>query len=440
VPKSLPTSPSIENLRNRAKTLLRQLRAGDPDAAARFRESHPDHADAADRDIATETGLSDAQWVIAREYGFESWAKLKDHVVGGIAPIEQAIRADDIDALRSLLDGRPGLASQTIQWAARPYVATLGWYIGRHGSAEAFRAAAGAGMDAAQLGADAFGFALTFRKMDMVDAILEVGVDPLDHQDALYQLTENLDADGVRWMLERGADPDYRATGRDHGKWTLLDNVIHTYPSNAAARQQIVRALIEAGAEHEDNALFDLLSGRVDRLRERIAADAAIVAQHFDIAHNRDTALEYGGQYGGAPLRQTTLLHHCAEYGFLAEARLLLDARADPNARAAVTDGEYSTHTPIYNAVATNHNRAYGVLELLIERGADVNARANIDMQADGGGRFQARDIAPLGFVRRFPNRYHKVSDRANPQSRTTLDTEPHPDVLDLLRSHGATE
>lgn len=440
MPKSLPTSPSIENLRNRAKTLLRELRAGDAAAIARFRETHPEHADTDRATLGSEAGLSDAQWVVAREYGFESWAKLKEHVVTDISPVERAIRDGDGDSLRALLAERPHLATEPVRWAARSRPTTLAWFIARFGEVEALEAAIDAGFDVAKLAADAFGAAICFRKMDMVNTFVARGVDPLDHQDALYQLTEDLNIDGVRWMLERGADPDYRAVGQGHGAWTLLDNVIHTYPTNAPARKAIVLALIEAGAKHEDNALFDLLSGRTDRMMDRVTADPTVLAQHFDIAQNRDTALEYGGQYGGAPLKQTTLLHHCAEYGFLDDARALLDAGADPNARAATSDGEYSTHTPIYNAVTANHNRAYGVLELLIERGADVNARSNVDMQAGGGERFRVPDITPLGFVRRFPTSYHKVADRADPSTDTALDTAPHPDVVDLLLRHGATE
>ena len=426
MPKSLPANPSIENLRNRAKTLLRELRAGDAAGVARFHESHPEHAHTATDALATEAGLSDAQWVVAREYGFESWPKLKQHVIVEIAPLEQAIRDDDMAALRAVLLEWTRPASEEIQWVARPHPTTIGWYIGRFGSVDALRVAVDAGLDATRLGGDAFGLALCFHKMDMVSAIIELRVDPLDHQDVLYQLTEDLNVEGVRWMLERGANPDYRAEGKEHGGWTMLDNVIHTYPSNAPARQAIVLALIEAGAEHEDNALFDLLSGRVDRLRARIEADPAVLGQQFDIAHGRDTTLEYGGQYGGAPLKGTTLLHHCAEYGFLDEARMLLDAGADPNARAATLEGEYNTHTPIYNATTTNHNRAYGVLELLIERGADVNIRSNIDLQMDRGERFRARDTTPLGFVRRFPNDYHKAPDRANAPYSGSLDSEPH--------------
>lgn len=68
---ALPERPSLEQLRKQAKDLLRLLRDGDSVAAQRFRVHKPQLADAT---------LADAQFVLAREFGFESWAKLVHHV------------------------------------------------------------------------------------------------------------------------------------------------------------------------------------------------------------------------------------------------------------------------------------------------------------------------------------------------------------------------
>src|SRR5688500_15549002 len=88
----LPAHPSLEQLRKRAKELLRAIRAGDPDASQRFRapgarwRARMQHADAI---------LADAQLVIAREHGFPSWAQLVHHV--------QEVSGTTSDALRTPL-------------------------------------------------------------------------------------------------------------------------------------------------------------------------------------------------------------------------------------------------------------------------------------------------------------------------------------------------
>src|SRR5882724_6548226 len=70
-PSRLPARPSLEQLRKQAKELLRDYHAGHTAAAERFRTHKPKLSDA---------NLADSQFVLAREYGFESWAKLVHHV------------------------------------------------------------------------------------------------------------------------------------------------------------------------------------------------------------------------------------------------------------------------------------------------------------------------------------------------------------------------
>jgi len=71
----LPEDPSLENLKKQAKRLLRDLRAGDPESVAWAREHHPLGV-ARQEDVS----LHDAQFLLARGYGFPSWAKLKAHL------------------------------------------------------------------------------------------------------------------------------------------------------------------------------------------------------------------------------------------------------------------------------------------------------------------------------------------------------------------------
>ena len=70
---SLPERPDLERFRRQARVLHRAVRDGDSDAAARVARHHPDGAPVA----AAGFQLSAAQLVVAREYGFASWAKLK---------------------------------------------------------------------------------------------------------------------------------------------------------------------------------------------------------------------------------------------------------------------------------------------------------------------------------------------------------------------------
>ncbi|HEU4794647.1 MAG TPA: hypothetical protein VFT02_03395 [Pyrinomonadaceae bacterium] len=89
--RRLPNRPSLVQLRKQAKELLQQLRNGDPSALARLRNNKPEVSDPI---------LADAQYVLAREHGFESWPKLVHHLQAAHAPeIEQHRRiAEDLVA------------------------------------------------------------------------------------------------------------------------------------------------------------------------------------------------------------------------------------------------------------------------------------------------------------------------------------------------------
>jgi Ankyrin repeat len=67
--KSLPLSPSLENLKKQAKTLRKAWTAGSPDAIARIHAAHPQ--------AVSKHRLIDCQLVLARELGFDTWAQLK---------------------------------------------------------------------------------------------------------------------------------------------------------------------------------------------------------------------------------------------------------------------------------------------------------------------------------------------------------------------------
>src|SRR5689334_15961383 len=75
--RRFPPRPSLEQLRKQAKELLRHYNSGDSAAQERFGSIIPRLIDSARSADAT---LSDAQFIIAREHGFESWAKLASHV------------------------------------------------------------------------------------------------------------------------------------------------------------------------------------------------------------------------------------------------------------------------------------------------------------------------------------------------------------------------
>jgi ketosteroid isomerase-like protein len=80
-PRGLPGNANLEQLKKGAKSFQRAVRAGDAGAAEFVREFHP-RLSAAQPDSPELNGFTraDAQLVIARQFGFASWPKLKAHL------------------------------------------------------------------------------------------------------------------------------------------------------------------------------------------------------------------------------------------------------------------------------------------------------------------------------------------------------------------------
>jgi len=117
---ALPPRPNLEQLRNRSKDLLKSKRLAEPDAARRIRANHPRFSDASPAEVArSKFTLIDAQLVVAREHGFPSWPKLKEHVEAVLLesgdPVElvkQAFQQDDARLVRKILGRYPELKAR----------------------------------------------------------------------------------------------------------------------------------------------------------------------------------------------------------------------------------------------------------------------------------------------------------------------------------------
>jgi ankyrin repeat protein len=105
---ALPAKPNLEHLKNQAKALLRDFQQDDATAKDRF----------ASASTLGDPKFADALHVVASEYGFASWPKLKEHVesLSRILSPDQkltvAIRARDASKAAQVLANHPELKAQ----------------------------------------------------------------------------------------------------------------------------------------------------------------------------------------------------------------------------------------------------------------------------------------------------------------------------------------
>jgi ankyrin repeat protein len=111
----LPSRPHLDHLKNEAKELHKAFHAGDANAVQRARDAIGETPD---------LELNDAQRVVAREYGFATWAQLRAHVQASrtfgeaVDAFLAAVQEQDADRARAVLAAQPSIATESLHVAA----------------------------------------------------------------------------------------------------------------------------------------------------------------------------------------------------------------------------------------------------------------------------------------------------------------------------------
>ena len=238
------------------------------------------------------------------------------------------------------------------------------------------------------------------------------------HFPIVFAPCESLDPDSLRWLLDHGADPNRRDTRQSvmgepfHG--TALDYAIGSYARSPERLRACIDILLDAGGETKyDAPVVSLLRGRLDELAACIDADPSLVDARF-------LGLDFGMTGGRRlALRGATLLHVAAEYGLIDAVTLLLDRGANIDARATIDADGLGGQTAIFHAVTQFDDFGLPVARLLIERGANLALQVQIPGDYEQPGEVVV--CTPLGYARSFGG----PSDRA---------------TVALLRESGAAE
>ena len=400
--RKLPVTPDLDQLKHQAKDLLRDIHAGEAAALAELKEFHPDQIEPAN------TKLADAQLVLARSYQAESWTRLVQAV-----QLVNAIWADDIDTVRDLVTRNPHLIHEQAlirndsNWGPpMTYAAN----VGRDRIIQMLD----------QLGAKdhrtALGRAALQGKIGTARMLHEMLGKPVPPEGALGGPAYTLSAEGTAVILEFGALRMYD----DNGKLLVpVDVVIETDARKPEAKHAILAIYEKHGVVYPDTPVWALHRGRIDLLEEHLRRDPGILNRtwgHRDIYPEEMLCGDPLDATVGTPLAGTTLLHMAIEFDEMEIALWLIDKGADVNARAAIGKSGFGGYTPLFNTVVSQpnfwmnyHKRGPFVApmtELLLERGADPNVRASIWKRLHPGHgdttRHDYRDATALSWGRRF--------------------------------------
>ncbi len=341
---ALPARPDLEHLKKQAKALLHDYQQQVAVAIERFRSLGSTPA---------KPKLADAQHVIAHEYGFPSWANLKDHVESLAnepdprKALAAAVQSDDVKQARRLLERHAKLrerindTASEIPFGGRPIGAVAGrqnremvdlflefgadinarsdWWAGSFGVLDGadrefapFLISRGARVDAhaaAHLGMLDTLQELIAAKPELVHARGGDGQTPL-HFASSFEIAD--------FLLERGADID--ALDVDHegtpAQWMLGD------------RTDIARHLVRRGARTD--LLMAVALGDSDLVRNYLDANpssvrTAATAEYFPMRGHRAGGHIYMWSLG----RNKTAHEIARDFGHENVWQLLLERSSD---------------------------------------------------------------------------------------------------------------
>lgn len=236
----------------------------------------------------------------------------------------------------------------------------------------------------------------------------------------LFAPCETVEPLPLEWLLKHGANPNCAKPNRRY-PGTALDPVIASC-SRSSQLGACIDILLEAGSVTQYNVppVLNLLRNRLDRLAEQLHADPALLNRRF-------AELDFG--VTGArrlTLRGATLLHVAAEYGNLEAATLLLNRGADINARATVDPCGAGGQTAIFHAVTQYRNWGLPVAQLLLERGADLSVRVRLPGHYER--EEEVVECTPLEYARLFPGDENKTVELLREWRPPLLTPEPDSD------------
>lgn len=402
VSRGLPAQPHLDVPKKQSRELLKQCKTKLIDALDRIRQRHPKFRTADNDTISASVKLSDAQFVIASEYGFSSWKQMKERIDGNTTArlIDAAIRSNDITAVTQLLTAYPNLLHVP--------VSSGNW-------------------------GPPMSHAANMNKLDMVKTIAALGAKDFQHAFDRALLQGAIET--AEWLYENGAtftpgiimgscetlnvrgfafldDAGAPITDEKGDASAPLVMVLETYCRNPAGKHAILQRFKKRGYKWADSPIMAFHCGDLDRLKALYNHNPDLINQRFSYGEIYPTELgcknDLRSGLHGTPIAGTTLLHLSIDFNEQEIFDWLLSEGADVNAAATIDEEGFGGHTPLFNAILCiigTRRDAYMVKRLL-DHGADIHARANMRKfmdWVDEPGWHIAKNVTPLEWTANFP-------------------------------------
>jgi len=398
----LPVRPDLTQLKHQAKELLRAFHDRVPEAVALFAEWHP-------KVKPEDAKLADAQHALALSYGATSWTRVVQ-----CCQLIDAIWDDDPDTIRKLITANPHLLQENAGIGNRNWGPPMS-YAANVGRDRIIRLLYDLGARDLETAIDR---AVLQSRVSTAAMLHEMMGRPTPPDDAFGGPAYTLSVPGTEFLFRLGA----RVRFDDGTQSAPVETAIGSDSRKPDDKRRILELYAEHGYVYPDTPIMAFHRGRFDLLEAHLARNPDLINRRFtsEEIFPREVGCHHTPyECMGTPVDGGTFLHLAVYWDELDMAEWLLERGAEVDARAALDADGFGGHTPLFNSVVsqagfwmnykkgwTNRPEDARFTELLLAQGADPNTRTSIRMRL-GSGHGDPRirefkDVTPLSWARRF--------------------------------------
>jgi len=159
---------------------------------------------------------------------------------------------------------------------------------------------------------------------------------------------------GIRECFEHGVNPNDLFNNEP-----LIYELTSEYLRSSRFKN-CVKAFLDYGLIFEDKLLLAVLLDDAQSLDAQLKTNPGAIDKRYTL------------RCAFTPLYEATLLHICAEFNHLSCARVLINQGADINAKAGIDENGFGGQSPIFHTVNQILNHSIDVLHYLLAKSVDL--------------------------------------------------------------------
>ena len=176
----------------------------------------------------------------------------------------------------------------------------------------------------------------------------------MDYLKKLIGEIEIHSVEGIKECFEHGVSPN------DHFNNEPLIYELTSEYLRSSRFKNCVKVFLDHGMIFKDKLLLSVLLDDAQSLEDQLKTNPGAIDKRYTL------------RCAFTPLYEATLLHICAEFNHLSCARVLINQGADINAKAGIDENGFGGQSPIFHTVNQNLNHSIDVLHYLLAKSVDL--------------------------------------------------------------------